>query len=172
MDKGIWKTAMPAGQTEAPRGNLAAKAAAVMEQVNGVVLGKETEVREIMLAFLANGHILLEDIPGVGKTTIARAFSRAMSLNVLRVQFTPDVMPSDLTGFTVYRRKDEQKQKSSGKQVQQDSRPVHHPAPVRQQKQQGSPEHGLIPAAESAIEQQADRIEPEPKTLGQSGETE
>lgn len=108
MDKEIWKTAMPAGQTEAPRGNLAAKAAAVMEQVNGVVLGKETEVREIMLAFLANGHILLEDIPGVGKTTIARAFSRAMSLNVLRVQFTPDVMPSDLTGFTVYRRKDEQ----------------------------------------------------------------
>ncbi len=77
---------------------------AVMEQVNQVILGKETEVREMMLAFLADGHILLEDIPGVGKTTLALAFSRAMELDYKRVQFTPDVMPSDLTGFSVYRR--------------------------------------------------------------------
>lgn len=77
---------------------------AVMEQVNQVILGKETEVREMMLAFLADRHILLEDIPGVGKTTLALAFSRAMELDYKRVQFTPDVMPSDLTGFSVYRR--------------------------------------------------------------------
>lgn len=77
---------------------------AVMEQVNQVILGKETEVREMMLAFLADGHILLEDIPGVGKTTLTLAFSRAMELDYKRVQFTPDVMPSDLTGFSVYRR--------------------------------------------------------------------
>lgn len=78
------------------------KAQSVLQQVNSVILGKEKEVAEIMLTFLANGHILLEDIPGVGKTTLALAFSRAMSLEYKRVQFTPDVMPSDLTGFSVY----------------------------------------------------------------------
>lgn len=82
-------------------------AQAVIEQVNHVILGKSNEIREIMLAFLANGHILLEDIPGVGKTTLALAFSRALSLDCTRVQFTPDVMPSDLTGFSIYRREEE-----------------------------------------------------------------
>lgn len=75
--------------------------------MNQVILGKENEIREVMLAFLANGHVLLEDIPGVGKTTLAIAFSRAMELQYKRVQFTPDVMPSDLTGFSVYRREEE-----------------------------------------------------------------
>lgn len=79
-------------------------ALAVMEQVNRVILGKQVEIREILLAFLANGHILLEDIPGVGKTTLALAFSRAMELDYRRIQFTPDVLPSDLTGFSIYRR--------------------------------------------------------------------
>lgn len=79
------------------------KAAKVIEQVNNVILGKDREVKEIMAAFLAGGHILLEDIPGVGKTTLATAFSRAMKLDSKRVQFTPDVMPSDLTGYSVYR---------------------------------------------------------------------
>lgn len=79
----------------------------VMHQVNKVILGKAAEVREILLVFLANGHILLEDIPGVGKTTLALAFSRAMNLEYRRVQFTPDVMPSDLTGFSVYQRSTE-----------------------------------------------------------------
>lgn len=79
------------------------KAAKVIEQVNNVILGKDREVKEIMVAFLAGGHILLEDIPGVGKTTLATAFSRAMKLDCKRVQFTPDVMPSDLTGYSIYR---------------------------------------------------------------------
>ena len=86
---------------------LAEKAQEVIGQVNQVILGKEKEVREVMLAFLANGHVLLEDIPGVGKTTLAIAFSRAMELQYRRVQFTPDVMPSDLTGFSIYRREEE-----------------------------------------------------------------
>lgn len=85
---------------------LAEKAQEVIGQVNQVILGKEKEVREVMLAFLANGHVLLEDIPGVGKTTLAIAFSRAMELQYRRVQFTPDVMPSDLTGFSIYRREE------------------------------------------------------------------
>ena len=79
----------------------------VTGQVGQVILGKEKEIREIMLAFLANGHVLLEDIPGVGKTTLALAFSRAMQLDYKRIQFTPDVLPSDLTGFSIYRREEE-----------------------------------------------------------------
>lgn len=80
------------------------KIQAVIQQVEQVILGKEKEIREMMLAFLADGHVLLEDIPGVGKTTLALAFSKAMELDYRRVQFTPDVMPSDLTGFSIYRR--------------------------------------------------------------------
>lgn len=83
--------------------NNVGKAAKVIEQVNKVILGKDSKVKEIMTAFLAGGHILLEDIPGVGKTTLATAFSKAMKLDCKRVQFTPDVMPSDLTGYSVYR---------------------------------------------------------------------
>lgn len=79
----------------------------VLNQVNRVILGKEEEIREVMLAFLAKGHVILEDIPGVGKTTLAVAFSRTMLLDYKRVQFTPDVLPSDLTGFSIYRREEE-----------------------------------------------------------------
>lgn len=78
-----------------------------LDQVNRVILGKQREIQEIMLAFLAGGHVLLEDIPGVGKTTLAVAFSQAMRLEYRRVQFTPDVLPSDLTGFSIYRREEE-----------------------------------------------------------------
>lgn len=83
------------------------KAHQVLGEVNKAILGKETEIFEIMTAFLANGHVLLEDIPGVGKTTLAVSFSAAMGLQCNRVQFTPDVMPSDLTGFSVYRREED-----------------------------------------------------------------
>ena len=79
----------------------------VIGQVEQVILGKEDRIREIMTTFLAGGHVLLEDIPGVGKTTLAMAFSRAMGLSYRRVQFTPDVLPSDLTGFSIYRREEE-----------------------------------------------------------------
>lgn len=79
----------------------------ILEEVNKVILGKEKEVREVLLTFLANGHVLIEDIPGVGKTSLAVAFSKALGLDCKRVQFTPDVMPSDLTGFSIYRREEE-----------------------------------------------------------------
>ena len=65
------------------------------------------QVNKVMLDFLAKGHVLLEDIHGVGKTTMAVAFSRTMLLDYKRVQFTPDVLPSDLTGFSIYRREEE-----------------------------------------------------------------
>ena len=84
------------------------KAQEVIEQVNRYVLGKKPEVREVMIAILAGGHVLLEDMPGVGKTTMAAAFSKSMGLECRRVQFTPDVMPSDLTGFSIYQREKEE----------------------------------------------------------------
>ena len=81
-------------------------AQAILKEVNKVILGKGREVREILLAFLADGHVLIEDIPGVGKTSLAAAFSHALQVDCRRVQFTPDVMPSDLTGFSVYQKEE------------------------------------------------------------------
>ena len=76
--------------------------AQVVGEVKKAVVGKDDAVVKVLLAILARGHILLEDIPGVGKTTMAIAFSKALGLKYNRVQFTPDVMPSDLTGFSLY----------------------------------------------------------------------
>ena len=84
--------------------NEAKLAAAILAQVRRAVVGKDEVLARVLLAILAGGHILLEDIPGVGKTTMALAFSRALGLACRRVQFTPDVMPSDITGFTLYNR--------------------------------------------------------------------
>ena len=78
------------------------KAGAVLEEVKKAVVGKDEVLVQVLLAILAGGHILLEDIPGVGKTTMALAFSRALALEYNRVQFTPDVLPSDITGFSLY----------------------------------------------------------------------
>lgn len=77
-------------------------AAQVADEVKKAVVGKDDIVVKTLLAILARGHVLLEDIPGVGKTTLAIAFSKALGLKYSRVQFTPDVMPSDLTGFSLY----------------------------------------------------------------------
>ena len=77
-------------------------AAAVIAEVGKAVVGKDEVLARVLLAILARGHILLEDIPGVGKTTMALAFSRALGLDYNRVQFTPDVMPSDITGFSIF----------------------------------------------------------------------
>lgn len=72
-----------------------------MSEVNKVIRGKEEVTRLVMTAILAKGHILIEDIPGVGKTTLALAFSKAMELSERRMQFTPDVLPSDVVGFNM-----------------------------------------------------------------------
>lgn len=79
-------------------------AAEIVAEVKKVVVGKDQVLAKMLLAILARGHVLLEDVPGVGKTTMALAFSRALDLGYHRVQFTPDVMPSDLTGYTLYNR--------------------------------------------------------------------
>ena len=74
----------------------------MMYEIKKAVVGKDEVIQKILLAMLARGHVLLEDIPGVGKTTLALAVSRCASLNYNRTQFTPDVLPSDVTGFSVY----------------------------------------------------------------------
>lgn len=74
----------------------------VKESVNRIIKGKENVVEKVLAAIIGGGHILMEDIPGVGKTTLATTFARVLSLEYKRIQFTPDVLPSDLLGFSMY----------------------------------------------------------------------
>ena len=74
----------------------------IVRDVSKVIVGKDETMIKILLAVIAGGHILMEDIPGVGKTTMAVAMSRALGLAYNRVQFTPDVLPSDITGYSIY----------------------------------------------------------------------
>ena len=74
----------------------------IRNEVKKAIIGKDDIIDRALTAILAGGHILIDDIPGVGKTTMALAFSKAMGLKFKRVQFTPDVLPSDITGFTMY----------------------------------------------------------------------
>jgi len=75
---------------------------AVIEETQKVILGKQAVIEILLASILSNGHILLDDVPGVGKTTLAVALSRVLGLQYRRVQFTPDVLPSDITGFSIY----------------------------------------------------------------------
>ena len=81
--------------------SVASCAQQILTQVKTVVVGKDPVLLWVLAAILARGHILLEDIPGVGKTTMALAFSKALGLETKRVQFTPDTMPSDIIGFSM-----------------------------------------------------------------------
>ena len=76
--------------------------ARILREVNRVIKGKEEACTKVLMALLAGGNVLLEDVPGVGKTTMAMAFARALGLSSKRIQFTPDTMPSDIIGFSVY----------------------------------------------------------------------
>lgn len=78
------------------------KALLAIREVEKAVIGKKDCIVKIMAAILAGGHILLNDIPGVGKTTMAMSFAKAMDLKTKRIQFTPDVLPSDVLGFSIY----------------------------------------------------------------------
>lgn len=77
----------------------------IQNEVNQVLRGKEIVVRKVLAAMIGGGHILMEDIPGVGKTTLATTFAKTLSLDYRRVQFTPDVLPSDILGFSMYNNK-------------------------------------------------------------------
>lgn len=77
----------------------------IVDEISKVVIGKEKVIKLLVVSITAGGHILLEDIPGVGKTTLALALSKTLGLDYNRVQFTPDVMPSDIIGFNMYNQK-------------------------------------------------------------------
>lgn len=77
---------------------------AIVQEVKKVIVGKDEVIEKVLMAMLAGGHILLEDVPGVGKTTLALAFSRAMQFSYQRIQFTPDTVPSDIVGYSMYNR--------------------------------------------------------------------
>lgn len=74
----------------------------IISEVKKAVVGKDEIIEKVLMAILAGGHILLEDVPGVGKTTLALSFSKVLGLDYKRVQFTSDSVPSDITGFSVY----------------------------------------------------------------------
>jgi len=80
------------------------KLKALLDQLNTVIVGKPEQVRDCVACLLAGGHLLIEDVPGVGKTTLAHALARAFGLHFSRVQFTADLMPSDLSGVSIYER--------------------------------------------------------------------
>ena len=75
---------------------------AVMNELRKVIVGKDDVIRKVLMVVIAGGHILLEDVPGVGKTTLALGLSKVMNLDYRRMQFTPDTMASDITGFSIY----------------------------------------------------------------------
>ncbi len=76
----------------------------VIREIQRVIVGKDDVIKKLLMVILAKGHVLIEDIPGVGKTTLALAVSRVLQLDYRRLQFTPDVLPSDVVGFTMYDR--------------------------------------------------------------------
>lgn len=80
----------------------------IMEEVGKAFIGKTDIIEKVLMTIYAGGHVLLEDSPGVGKTTLALAFSRALGLSTRRIQFTPDTLPSDITGFSMFNRETNQ----------------------------------------------------------------
>jgi MoxR-like ATPase len=74
----------------------------IINEVEKAIVGKEDVIEKVMMAILSEGHILLDDVPGVGKTTLAVSISKALGMSYRRIQFTPDVLPSDIVGFSMY----------------------------------------------------------------------
>src|SRR5438105_10671538 len=77
-------------------------ASRLVEQVAHVVVGKKSATEQLFAALLVEGHVLLDDVPGVGKTTLARAVARSFALSFSRIQCTPDLVPSDITGVSIF----------------------------------------------------------------------
>jgi len=88
--------------TAMPPGTTTAHCEAVLDEIGHAVVGKRSALTLILTAVLARGHVLIEDLPGLGKTLIARSFAAALGLEFTRVQFTPDLLPADLLGSTIY----------------------------------------------------------------------
>src|SRR5437762_7244507 len=76
----------------------------VVQQAGKIILGKERQIRLALACLLASGHLLIEDLPGVGKTTLAQVLAKLLGLNFHRIQFTSDMLPADIVGVSVYER--------------------------------------------------------------------
>ena len=137
--------------------NASARLPALLERLNQIILGKADAVRDAVTCLLANGHLLIEDMPGVGKTTLAHALAQSMGLQFARVQFTADLMPSDLTGVSIYERNKEQF--------------VFHPGPVFSQVLLADEINRASPKAQSALleamEERQVSVEGKPHALPQ-----
>ena len=77
----------------------------IVDNIETVIIGKRNVVELVVLALITGGHVLLEDVPGVGKTSLVSALARSVSCDFKRIQFTPDIMPSDVTGFSIFNQK-------------------------------------------------------------------
>lgn len=86
---------------------LSSLTAVLKENISKVIMGKEEQIEKILLCLYCGGHILLEDIPGTGKTTLAKALARSLDCSFKRIQFTPDLLPSELTGINYYNQKEQ-----------------------------------------------------------------
>lgn len=80
----------------------------ILENIEKVIVGKRAEIINIIKGIIADGHILIEDVPGVGKTTLVKALARSINLSYSRIQFTPDLLPSDITGISIFNQKEMQ----------------------------------------------------------------
>ena len=81
--------------------------AQAVNQLNQIILGKNEQIKLALVCLLAKGHLLIEDLPGMGKTTLAHALAKALGLDFQRIQFTSDLLPADIIGSAIYRRSDE-----------------------------------------------------------------
>ncbi len=95
----------PEGERQAAVKNVQQPAERVVASVERVIVGKHVEVRMALVALLCEGHILIEDVPGVGKTMLAKAISQSIGCTFRRIQFTPDLLPSDVTGLSIFNQK-------------------------------------------------------------------
>ena len=77
----------------------------IADNVENVIVGKRNAIELAIIALISNGHVLLEDVPGVGKTSLVSALAKSISASFKRIQFTPDVLPSDITGFSIFNQK-------------------------------------------------------------------
>ena len=93
----------PQSAIRSPQSNIAASLARrVQASISRVIVGKDPEIELLLVAFLCEGHVLIEDVPGIGKTTLAKSLARSLACSFSRIQFTPDLLPSDITGTSIF----------------------------------------------------------------------
>ncbi len=107
---------------------------AILTQINRVILGKDAQIRLCLTCLLARGHLLIEDIPGVGKTTLAHAIAKTLGLSFQRVQFTSDLLPADVLGVSIYDRETESSGFNAGRSLRNWCSPMRSTARLRRRK--------------------------------------